>query len=234
MCTGLEIILPLIGSALSVGGTAMQQHEQQRMAQQQAEARNEALRATMMKNDRLARESRQTFDQRLQKGSKDTVDQQNAKAGKNRAADLQKSVEATAEMEDTQGANISGTAPTIVGSDLAKRMQSVLKDGKDQATALGKLGAYGDSWMKQGFMDTQAGRDIGVTTNKAAGNSAIMPYAQDFAEMQATHPLSPIGSIIAGIGGAMGSIGGSGTTVPRKTYTTPFLGGPTTTVQGGW
>ncbi len=226
MCTGLEIILPLLGSALSVGGTAMQQHEQQQMAERQAEARNEALRATLLKNDRLARESRQTFDQRLQKGSKDTVDQQNAKAGKGRANDLQKSVEATAEMEDTQGANISGTAPAIVGSDLAKRMQTVLQDGKTQATALGKLGAYGDSWLKQGFLDTQAGRDIGVTTNKAAGNSAIMPYSQDFAEMQATHPLSPIGGILAGLGSAMGSIGGygTGTVVPRKTYTTPFIG----------
>lgn len=226
MCLpALGILGPLLGSVMSVAGTAMQQREQERMAQEQAEARNEALRATLLKNDRLARESRQTFDQRLQKGSKDTVDQQNAKAGKNRAVDLQKSVEATGDMQDTQGASISGTAPDIVGSDLAKRMQSVLKDGKDQATALGKLGAYGDSWMKQGFMDTQAGRDIGVTTNKAAGNSAIMPYAQDFAEMQATHPLSPIGSIVAGLGGALGSIGGSNqTVVPRKTYTTPFIG----------
>lgn len=223
MCLG--ILAPIIGSIASVAGTAMQQHEQQKMAEQQAAARNEALQATMRKNDLLARQSRQTFDQRLQKGSKDTVDQQNTKAGKTRANDLQKSVEATADMQDTQGADISGTAPAIVGSDLAKRMQGVLKQGKDQATALGKLGAYGDSWLKQGFLDTQAGRDIGVTTNKAAGNSAILPYSQDFAEMQATHPLSPIGSIIAGLGGALGSIGGSNQTiVPRKTYTTPFIG----------
>jgi len=228
MCFGLEAawLAPLLGSALSVGGTMMAQNEQQQMARDQAEARNEALRATLLKNDKLADQSRDTFTKRLNKGSKDTVDEQNVKAGKDRSQDLQASVEKTAEMDALQGANISGTAPDIVGSDLASRMQGVLSEGKDQAKALSKLGAYGDSWLKQGFLDTQAGRDIGVTTNKAAGNSAIMPYSQDFAEMQATHPLSPIGSILSGLGGAIGSWGGSqnSAVVPRKTYTTPFIG----------
>lgn len=228
MCFGLEAawLAPVLGSALSVGGTIMQQKEQQQMARDQAEARNEALRATLLKNDKLARDSRDTFDQRLRKGSKDTVDEQNAKASKTRSKELQAAVEKTSDMEALQGANISGTAPDIVGSDLADRMQGVLDKGKDQAKALSKLGGYGDSWLKQGFLDTQAGRDIGVTTNKAAGNSAIMPYAQDFAEMQATHPLSPIGSILSGLGGAIGSWGGTQKTpvVPRQTYTTPFIG----------
>lgn len=227
MCFGLEAawLAPLLGAGLSVAGTAITQNEQQQMAQDQADARNEALRATLLKNDRLAQDTRDTFADRLNKGSKDTVDEQNQKAGKDRTTDLKAAVEKTAEMDALQGANISGTAPDVVGSDLAKRMKTVMAEGKDQAKALGKLGAYGDSWLKQGFLDTQAGRDIGVTTNKAAGNSAIMPYAQDFAEMQATHPLSPIGSILSGIGGAVGGMGGGLKTIaPRKTYTTPFIG----------
>lgn len=228
MCFGLEAawLAPLLGAGLSVAGTAISQNEQQQMAQDQADARNEALRATLLKNDKLARDSRDTFAKRLNKGDKETVDQQNKNAGKDRSQDLQASVEKTAEMDALQGASLSGSAPDIVGSDLASRMQGVLAEGKDQAKALGKLGAYGDSWLKQGFLDTQAGRDIGVTTNKAAGNSSIMPYAQDFAEMQATHPLSPIGSILSGLGGAIGSWGGSQSSavVPRKTYTTPFIG----------
>lgn len=226
MCFGLEAawLAPLLGAGLSVAGTAITQNEQQQMAQDQADARNEALRATLLKNDRLAQDTRETFADRLNKGRKETVDQQNKKAGRDRATDLKAAVEKTSEMDALQGADISGTAPDIVGSDLAKRMKTVMAEGKDQAKALGKLGAYGDSWLKQGFLDTQAGRDIGVSTNKAAGNSAIMPYAQDFAEMQATHPLSPIGSILSGLGGAVGSMGGSfKTVVPRKTYTTPFV-----------
>lgn len=227
MCFGLEAawLAPLLGAGLGVAGTAISQNEQQQMAQDQADARNEALRATLLKNDRLAQETRETFADRLNKGSKDTVDEQNKNAGKDRTTDLKAAVEKTNEMDALQGANISGTAPDVVGSDLAKRMKTVMAEGKDQAKALGKLGAYGDSWLKQGFLDTQAGRDIGVTTNKAAGNSAIMPYAQDFAEMQATHPLSPIGSILSGLGGAVGSMGGGLKTIaPRKTYTTPFIG----------
>lgn len=228
MCFGLEAtwLAPVLASGMGVAGQMIQQNEMQEQAEAQAEARNEELRRTLLKNDALAQEGRDTFAQRLAEGSKDSVDAQRDKAGKTRETDLKEAVEATQDMKGQEGAAISGSAPDIVGSDLAARMKDVLKEGKEQAKSLSKLGSYGDSWLDQGFIDTQAGRDIGVTTNKAAGNSAILPYAQDFAEYKATEPISPLGSLLSGFGSMYGSYAGSqvNPTVPRKTYTTPFIG----------
>jgi hypothetical protein len=209
MCFGAELawLAPLIASGAGVAGTMITQNEMQQNAERQAEARNRVLQATMAKNDTLAQQSRDTFAQRVADANK-TQDQQQ-KASKSRQDVLNKAVEKTPEIQKNEGASISGSAPDIVDSDLASRMKSVIAEGKDRAKALSKLGGYGDSWLKQGFMDAQAGRDIGVTTNKAAGNSAILPYAQDIAEWKATEPISPLGAIISGVGNMYGSWAGS-------------------------
>lgn len=226
MCTGLELLAPILGSALSVGGTVMQQQEQQRMANQQAKARNDALEATLLKNRKIAEQSRDEFSKRIRQSDDKSFKNQQSKSTRQRSAELKDAVKSLDETAPEEGASITGSAPTIVGSDLAKRMQSVLAEGKTRAEAQGKLGAYGDTWLKQGFMDTNAGRNVGVLTNKASGNSAILPYSQDFAEWRATKPLSPIGQILTGLGGAVGSWAGSQTNpvLPRQTYTSPFIG----------
>ncbi len=225
MCTGLELIGALAGPALGVAGTAIQQNEQQQIANQQAKARNEALQMTLAKNRKLADQSRDRFDKRLRQADDKSFDNQQKRATNDRTKQLQASVEATPEMEKLASDSITGTAPSIVNSDLASGMKSVLDDGKEQAKQLAELGAYGDTWLRQGFADTAAGRDIGVTTNKAAGNSAIMPYSQDFAEWRATRPISPFGQILSGLGGAVGSLAGSQSNpvLPRQTYTSPFI-----------
>lgn len=228
MCFGIEagILGPLLASGLGVAGQMIQQNEAQQQAQRQAEARNEELRRTLLKNDTLAQEGRDTFSKRVTDADRAKVDQQQQKAKTQRAEELNKSVEATPDMQKEQGAEISGTAPAVVGNDLAKRMGAALDENKAAANKLSALGSYGDSWLKQGFLDTQAGRNVGTTTNKAAGNSAILPYAQDFAEYKATRPISPLGGILSGFGNMIGSWAGSqsNTIVPRKTYTTPFIG----------
>lgn len=226
MCTGLELLAPILGSALSVGGTVMQQQAQQQQANQQARARNEVLQDTLLKNRRLAEQSRDQLGKRVQQTDAKSVNQQQNKAKGKRSKELVNAVERTDAMKAMEGENLSGSAPEIVGSDLAKRMQSVLDEGKESAVRQAKLGAYGDMWLKQGFNDADAGRDIGVLTNKAAGNSSVMPYAQDFAEWRATKPLSPIGQILTGLGGAVGSWAGSQSNpvIPRQTYTSPFIG----------
>lgn len=226
MCFGLESAwLPaLLGTGLSVAGTVMQQKDQRRQQQDIANARNEELRRNMVKNDALAEESRDTFQKRMADGTKEAMAEDQAKAEKTRTDEITSAADAPADSKTgAEGAQLSGSASTVVKSDLAARMKEALTKGTEQAKALGKLGSYGDSWLDQGFMDTQAGRDIGVTTNKAAGNSALLPYMQDFAEHKATRPMSPIGGILQGFGNMLGSYGGGGT--PKKRYTSPFIGG---------
>jgi hypothetical protein len=55
---------PLIGGLLSVGGTMMTASAQQKQAEAAAAARNKVLQDTLAKNDKIAADSRNLFDER--------------------------------------------------------------------------------------------------------------------------------------------------------------------------
>ena len=186
-----------------------------------AEARNERLNNTLMKNDALAKQSRDTFNERAQKITQDQMQQTQQEATDTRQQDLEAAVaETPSPAEDVA---LSGSAPKVVQSELAKRMGEALDKSKDQAKKLGKLGGYGDSWLEQGFNDVNAGRNIAQDANFASGNMAIMPYQQDIAEMRASKPISPIGGLLQGFGSMMGSYAGGGGSVPKKSYTSSYF-----------
>src|SRR5690606_23846001 len=166
MCTGLEIA-GLLGAGLSAAGTMVQQREAQKNAQRQAEARNNELKRTLAKNDQLAQDSRDKFNERQQQVGDDEVANQQQEATDKRTDALENAVAETPQVEGTVA--ISGSAPSVVKSELAKRMGNAMGESKKQAQTLGKLGGYGDTWLNQGFMDQEAGRGIATDANFAAG-----------------------------------------------------------------
>ncbi|MBB3980092.1 hypothetical protein GGQ64_005339 [Rhizobium azooxidifex] len=216
----------LLGAGLSVAGTVTQQKQQEKQQREIAEARNQAMRETLVKNKQLAEEGRDTFNKRMSDASAEQMEADQQKAQDTRSDELTEAAAAPAdEAAGAAVAPISGSEPELVSGDMARRMKAALGESKEQAKALGRLGSYGDMLLEQNFLDTQAGRDIGTSSNKAAGNSAIMPYAQDFAEQHAYRPISPIGGILQGLGGLVGSYGGSSSAnMPRRKYSTPFTG----------
>lgn len=222
MCTGLEIASLIAGPALSAVGGIIQQNEAQANAERQAEARNEKLRLTMAKNDDLAKQSRELFDARKKQIAPDQTKADEAKAKADRQAELANAVD-TAPAPTAGNASISGSAPTVVKSELAKRVSSALDQAREDAKNQGTLSGYGDVWLNQGLADTAVGRDLGKNANFASGNLAILPYEQDIAEQRAYKPVSPIGGILQGLGSALGTYGGGG--LPTKTFTTdPWAG----------
>lgn len=220
MCTGVEIA-GLLGSVVSGVGSMIQMSEEQKNAARMAEARNERMRSTLAKNDELAQRSRETFNERNQKVQAEQTDQAQKDAQENRQEVLETAVEETP--APAQNVALSGSAPTVVKSELAKRMGEAIGGAKEQAKKLGTLGGYGDMWLGQGFQDVQAGRSIANDANFASGNMAILPYQQDIAEMRAYKPISPIGGLLQGFGSMLGSYGGGGG-VPKKQYTSPTYG----------
>lgn len=219
MCTGLEIA-GLLGAGLSAAGTMVQQREAQKNAQRQAEARNNELKRTLAKNDQLAQDSRDKFNERQQQVGDDEVANQQQEATDKRTDALETAVAETPQVEGTVA--ISGSAPSVVKSELAKRMGAAVGESKKQAQTLGKLGGYGDTWLNQGFMDQEAGRGIATDANFAAGNMAILPYQQDIAEMRATKPISPLGGLLQGFGSMASSYGGQAG-VPKKSYKSSWM-----------
>lgn len=215
MCTGVEIV-GLLGGLASTAGTMITAGEQQKNAERMAEARNQKLNAAMTKNDELANKSRAEFDARQQKATAENIEQDRADKTAQREQDLTQAAESTPASAEV---SLSGSAPMVVKSDLAKRMAVAMGEAKDSAKAQAKLGGYGDSWLNQGFQDVEAGRNIGTNANFASGNMAILPYQQDIAEQRAYKPISPIGGLLSGFGSIASNFGGSA--VPKKSVTKP-------------
>jgi len=219
MCTGMELALLAGGTALSAGGAYMQQQEAEENAQRQAEARNNELRRTLAKNDALAKQSRDTFNERQQKTTAEEMQKSQAEQTDKRQDTLETAVEETPPA--AAEVSLSGSAPSVVKSALAKSVGAAMQGSKDQASRQGALAGFGDTWLDQGFRDVEAGRGIAQDANFASGNMAILPYQQDFAEMRATKPISPLGGLMQGFGGMMSSYGGSGGAIKKKQYTSP-------------
>lgn len=224
MCTGMEIAA-LIGTGLSTVGGMVQQNEAQANAERMAEARNKRLNMTLAKNDSLAEKSRDEFNQRKQNATKDAIDDTQEQKTQDRQDTLEQAI--TPATDAAEGISLSGSAPTVVKSELAKRMADVMGQSKESAKRLATLGGYGDTWLDQGFQDVDASRGINTNANFAQGNMSILPYQQDIAEMHARKPISPIGGLLQGFGSAMSSYGGGG--VPKASYKDPWAG-----MRGGY
>jgi len=220
MCTGMEIAGLVLGPLLSTGGALVQASEQEANNRRMAEARNERLRNTMTKNDRLAEQSRAEFDARQRQSTTESIEGDRAQKTAERSDTLEQAVQEAP--KEAAGGSLSGSAPTVVKSELAKRMAAAMGQATDSAKAQAKLGGYGDTWLNQGFQDVTAGRNIGQNANFASGNLAILPHQQDIAEMRAYKPISPIGGLLQGFGSMLGSYGGGG--MPKKSLTDPWAG----------
>lgn len=220
MCTGLEFILPLIGAGLSAAGTAVTMNEQQKQAERQAEARNEELRRTLGKNDMLAQQSRDEYLRRQQDAKTNNMDQKIQQKQRTKEAVQQ----IDTKPQTVADVPLAGDAPAVIKSDIAKKMSDALGRSKAEAAAQAKLGSFGDAWLNQGFKDQALGRDLSVNQDFANGNMALLPYQQDFAEFKATKPISPAGALLSGFGGLLSGFGGSsGSALPKKTYTSPWV-----------
>jgi hypothetical protein len=200
---------PLIGGLLSVGGTMMTASAQQKQAEAAAAARNKVLQDTLAKNDKIAADSRNLFDERRAEVEPEPMQESQEDATAARTDTLTASVQ-----EAPEQMSLSGSAPQVVQSELAKRMMGAVDKGKAEAQQLGKVGGYGDTWFNQGVSNVETGRNLGVNQNFASGNMALLPYGQDLAEQAAYKPISPFGSILSGLGSAFGSASGGGFFTP--------------------
>jgi hypothetical protein len=184
----------------------------------------------MAQNDRLSDQNKEIFDQRTDKLSPEAQKQQQAEATASRTQTLSDAVSTAPPAGEIP---LSGSAPDIVKSEVAKKMSDTIQFGKDQAKALGAAGGYGDTWFGNSLDTAGAGRDIGVNNNFATGNLGILPYAQDFAQIEATKPMGMLPGIMMGAGNALGSFAG-GMPMGGPIVKAPVKKPPLPHVQNGW
>jgi hypothetical protein len=207
MCTGLEIaaLASVAGSALAAGGGIMQANEASENQARIADARNRELQATLQRTKKLSKESRDIYKTREQQIEPEKAAQNQADATADRTATLEGAIPESAPEE----VPLSGSAPTVVKSEIAKKMLAATGEAKEQARALGKVGGYGDNWFQQGLYTNDADRRLGIPQNFISQEMALLPQYQDYAEYSAYKPSSGFGEIMQGAGNLIASAGGA-------------------------
>jgi hypothetical protein len=210
MCTGIEIALLAGAAALSAGGAYVSSNESSKNQQRIVDARNRELQANMRMNRKLNKESRGLFNERVDDAGGALPRQEELTA--DRTAGNVAAVDTAA----PEAAPLSGSAPDVVKSDVAKQMLGATTAAKESAKAQGKLGGFGDLWIDQDIANADTSRRMAIPANFVQGNLTMLPHLQDYASTAAYRPSSGIGEAMMGAGSVMGMAAGSGKLGPKK------------------
>ncbi|BAQ16107.1 hypothetical protein [Methyloceanibacter caenitepidi] len=229
MCTGIELAAlaslatTVVGSGVSAYGAHRAGQERDANAAREAAARNAELEDVLRRNRKIADESRDLYTKR-----EEAIAPKNTKRAQEEATQDRTNI-LTDAISGPEEVPISGSAPEVVKTDLAKRLGEAVSGAKEEAKALGKVGSYGDFWFNQGLADTELGRGIETRSNFQQGNLNLLPYSSDLAAFQTYKPSTGIGEAMMAAGPALGQAGEAyygAVTRPKtqKKYQSPFMG----------
>jgi hypothetical protein len=208
--------LTIAGAALAGGGTLLQMN-----AQNDANnAANDATEAERIRQQNLERQSNALFSANLSKGY-GNLPADVAKAQGARTAAYNSILPPAADGSAyTPGAT---PAPSIIGNDAASRAASSAASTKNAVTAKAKLGSLGDLLFNTDIGTARAGQGISGIGQQQIRSQNILPLELEAAQLKAR---SPLGALMAGIGGGVMNAGamGAGANLPNL-FTTP--GSPT-------
>lgn len=207
MCDPLTLGL---AAAATVGGKLISNNESVSAANRDAAARNAVLKDTLAREQGFADQNAGQLNSNIAHYAPGAQDTQLADAQAARTATSTGNI-TSANPNDVP---ISADAPPAVRGEIAKRMLAVHDGVVNRAQLSGKLGGFGDTWLKNNLNTAEADRNIGVSNNFAAGEKAILAPQQDAAAASVYKPpsiwgpaLTAAGSLAAGAAGAGKGIG---------------------------
>lgn len=196
MCTGLEIAA-LAGTALSAAGTAASTVGAQKQQKAAIEANNRVVQQFMDKNEKLAKESRGLFDDRLaQEGQ---TPQEEAAPKADARMDLSNDLIDTTRVV----APLRGSAPSVVKEAAQSETDRVDQTGRQRAQALADVQALGDMLFGKKLATHDAARDIGMVGGFAGSNADMVPTQAQLAQLS----VAGKGSGLQTLGGGMSALG---------------------------
>jgi hypothetical protein len=211
MCTGVEIALLAAGAAASAGGALVSRNESQKNAAAMAQARNQELRDSIVRQRKYEDKSR---TEGVQKALAHFSPEEQAKAQAD--ADAQRKTAITEAVTPTEGVGdiplASGTegAPTVVKDNIAKRLRDVFNTATDRAKLNAKPLNYADVLAGNNIPLTEAGRLVDTQNAFARQEAAMLPAQQDFAAYMAQRNPSIWGPLLSATGTALAAGAGSG------------------------
>ncbi len=201
---GLETAL-LVGSmALSGAGAMMNSRAQQRNVDAAARARTFAMDQEMAKQKKFQEEAaaafgdvQDRFDPKEQKQAQDT---ETAQRTDQLVSNIDRGPQAGAE------APISGNAPQVVQSSIAKAMADSVARSKGDAQRLGALLGSNGAMTGNKFALQGGARNLATINDFSQFSSSLFPTRLESATAMSQKPISPIGDLFQ-TAGALGSYG---------------------------
>jgi hypothetical protein len=204
MCDPITIALMAAGTAASFAGTGIAKREAQRNDSREADARNRVLQETLRKNDQHSADSRAAFQRRVTESMQGGADEKLQEAQTNQTTALESNLNTTG-----AEAPLSGDAPQVVKSTMAKSLKDSFAESMQKAKTAGKLGGYSAQSRDNAIADSSLGDTINQNNGFVRGNMGVMPYLQDYAGLKVRKPSSGLGEMIAAAGQMASSAAGS-------------------------
>ncbi len=210
-----------ISAGLGVASKVIGGNEANEAAKRDAAARNAVLAQTIAREKGYAADNTKQFEGNVANYAPGVQQGQLADAQAARTANMTGNITQT----DPNSIPITADANPAVRSEIAKRMLAVHDGAVSRAGLNGKVGGFGDTWLKNNLATSEADRNIGVTNNYAEGTKAILPAQQDAAAAAAYKPPSIWSTILGGASSlAAGKAGAGGYGAPGGTAGTIQVG----------
>lgn len=202
MCTGAEIAL-VASAAASAGGSYLNSQNESKNEQAKINARNAAAAQEQGRQKIFQANNDATLNSTLGNLDKDKQEQSFGDLVANREQAYADNTPPAAEF-----ANISDTTPSVVKTDLAKKVADGMAKSKASAQALAKVGGTTDLFQNNGLDINQAANDIGTQNNLARGSLNTNLAEQTAAANNAGNKKSTFGDLLS----AAGAIGATAST----------------------
>lgn len=209
MCEPVSLALLGTGLAATVGSTAMQSSA----ANQAASARNKALRQEMARQDAYRKQAAQAFDRSLASQEKPVQETQQSQIQQDRQASLTNAVKAANEYAPT-----TGSAPTEVNTEIARKLHQALTAGRQTAAQLARLGSFDSNQFANRIALNEQANKIGLAADFARGSANVLPYELNAANQE--------GANLRGFGDILGAAGGLATSAGLSGQFADFFGQP--------
>lgn len=195
------------GMALSLAGTAVANRDAQKNMNRMAAARRDVALKELDRQKQYQEEAAGEFDTSLDRFRDSNTAKALTDATQNRVQQSEAAVQSGGYTDATGDAT-----PTVVKSEIARKMLDASGRAKTTAQRLGKVQSFGDYLFDANSLLNLQGNRIGDINNAAAGSYRLLPLEQEAAANNVNKPGSAFGSLmkLAGTGASLAGFAGAG------------------------
>jgi hypothetical protein len=188
----------IAGLVLTAAGTALQMSAQQKAQSEMKKARL----AEFGRQEDMRQKGQVKLDETSGEFNRDQLDQSAAAQEADLSGQYRASTENIVQTAALPGGEGASSAPAIVDATKKAALEKTLGSLNQSAAARGKLNGFGRTLWDKGFGISDTAGEIGLVNDARRGSLGVLDFELQSAASKAQ---SPLGDILVGVGGSIGS-----------------------------